>query len=137
MTDLVLYILWRHTLLRERYPQGFPRPWSADNHAMEDAAFHCNYYLSWGMLAVVLSAIGSTLWPWALLGLAVLPGLAIHALWRECITDGHVARIRAGTEKHEELLDFKADLITRHAGLIVPAICAVAVIIVELVRRAI
>lgn len=129
MTDLILYILWRHTLLRERYPQGFPQPWCADNVAMEDAVFHCNWYLGWGMLAVVAAAIGALFTPWWLLALLVLPGLSAHAFWRELVTDGHARRISDGTETAEELLDCHADLITRHAGLIVPAICAVALIV--------
>jgi len=133
MTDLVLYILWRHTLLRERYPRGFPRPWCADNVAMEDAVFHCNWYQGWGMLAVVAAAIGALFSPWAFLALAVLPALAVQAIWRECVTDGHLRRIKDGTETAAELLDFHADLITRLAGLIVPAICGLLLIAAVLI----
>ena len=137
MTDLVLYILWRWSdVLRARYPQGFPRPWCADNVAMEDGVYHANFYFGWGLLAVDLAAIGAVFSPWAVFALVALPALAFQALWRECVTDGHCTRIRAGTETAEQLLDFKADIITRLAGLIVPAICGLIVIAAVLVRRA-
>lgn len=136
MTDLLLYILWRHTLLRERYPAGFPRPWSADNVAMEDGVFHLNWYQGWGMLAGVAAAIAALFSAWALFALLALPALAGHALWRECLTDGHLRRINDGTETAEQLLDFKADLITRLAGLIVPAVCGILLCAAVLVRRA-
>lgn len=130
MTDLVLYILWRRSeILRERYPHGFPRPWSADNVAMEDAVFHLNFYQSWGMLAVVVAAIGVLFSPWALIALSALPALSIHAFYRELITDGHAERYHDGTESIEELLDCRADLITRHAGLIIPSILAIVLVL--------
>lgn len=135
MTDFILYLLWQHTILRERYPAGFPRPWCADNVVMEDGVFHANWYLGWGMLAVVAAAIGALFSPLALFVLVALPALSGHAFYRECITDGHLRRIKDGTETAVELLDFHADLLTRHAGLIIPAVCAEALCVAVLVKH--
>jgi len=52
--------------------------------------------------------------------------------YRECIEDKHLARRKAGTETPEQWLDFKADLITRLSGMIVPAILAVCIALLVL-----
>lgn len=136
MTDVLLYIIWRRSeTLRARYPRGFPRPWCADNVAMEDAVFHCNFYLSWGFLIVTLTAVASLFSAWALLALVGLLVLALHALYREAVTDGHWKRIRDHAETPEQLLDFKSDLITRLVGLMVPTAMALLLIAARLCVR--
>ena len=95
MTDLILYILLKIPCMRARYPKGL-----SDMLAMEDASYHVNFYLKWGWI--------------------LPPMWIVQILYRECITDGHVDRIRKNTESPASLLDFKVDLLTRFAGLAIP-----------------
>ena len=130
MSDIILWILYRLSKsMRERYPDGFVRPWSANNHKMEDAVHHVNLYNGWGLLAVAFAAAGSHLSKWFLLGLLLIPALAAQSLWKEFIFDAHWKRIKLGIETPEEYLDFKTDLITRFAGLFAPSVAGIAAIV--------
>ena len=129
MADVILYLFYRFSeTLKQRYPDGFTKPFVADNMKMEDAIFHFNWYNGIGghlnTVAAVLAFGVSAWWLLLLLGHGALAAQAVH---RELIVDGHLKRIKDGTETPEQLLDMKADLITRGAGLLIPIAGAVAV----------
>jgi len=94
MTHLILKILFALCpIMKERYPSGIPG---------EDAIYHVAFYLKWG---------------W------ILPPIwVIQILYRESITDGHLRRILNNTESDASYLDFRVDLLTRFAGLFIPAL---------------
>lgn len=102
MTQFLFKFFWsKIKILQQRYPV-------IDPFACEDAYYHINFYLTWGLFINV----------WALLltpYIFLLDGvLVIQVLFRELITDGNLKRIIDKTETPEQLLDFKSDLITRY-----------------------
>lgn len=118
MTTFILQLFYRFSkVLQQRYPDGPDNPYSA-----EDAIYHVNFYLTIGLFSTALAAIPLTLTKWSLLALLAIPVLALQAVHKELIIDGHLKRIRDKTETPEGLLDMKADLITRFAGLALPAL---------------
>lgn len=80
-------------ILQQRYP-------IVSDDLCEDAYYHISFYLKYGWIL-------PWLWP-------------IQILYRELIEDKHLKRILNKTETPEELLDLKADIITRFIGLSVP-----------------
>ena len=114
MQDYILYILLKIPCMKKRYPKGLKDPLK-----MEDASFHVNFYLTLGLLINILALHFS---PWINMGLVAL---FIHIFVKELILDGHLKRIWNKTESPKVLLDLKADLITRLAGLVIPAVIAI------------
>ena len=135
MADIILYIVWMLSdTMRERYPLGFRKPFSADNFIMEDGVFHFNLYLGFGLLVDCFVLLGCLFSKWALFGLLIHLGMIAQIFYRECIEDKHLARRKAGTETPEQWLDFKADLITRLSGMVAPVAVAVIAVIVVCLR---
>jgi len=124
MTDLILKLLWMLPLFKKRYPNPhlyygiFP-----SRKDLDDAAWHISFYMELGLFALLGMIFLS---PWV--GL-FFPLAAIQILIEEFSWDGHYKRIKNGTETEMELVDLKTDLITRYAGLLIPAILAVFLIL--------
>ena len=122
MAELIFDILWKiFPAMRERYPEG--DSW----FDAEDALYHINFYLTCGLFGVLLSNI---IWPLSV-GTSVgwTVGLGIHILFKELIQDGHLKEIWNKSMKRAEMTDFKADLITRFAGLLIPLIFTVIILV--------
>lgn len=134
MADVILYLFyWFSDTLKARYPDGFTKPFVADNVKMEDAVYHFNLYNGiGGHFNVVAAVLAFAVSAWFSFMLVFHLGMIVQAIYKEFITDGHWKRIKAGTETEAELLDFKADLITRGAGMIFPILGAVLILALRL-----
>ncbi len=107
MTQFLFKFFWgKIKILQQRYP-------TIDPTTCEDAYYHINFYLTWGLLINVLALLFCK---WLLLAEV---GLLIQVFYREFITDGHLKRIIDKIETPEQLLDLKADLITRLIAFVV------------------
>jgi hypothetical protein len=97
MTNLIFKILYKlFSIMKLRYPVIH----TPEDH--EDALYHIHFYLRYGWVP--------------------FPIWIVQILYRECITDGHLKRILEDKEGPGSLLDFKTDLLTRFAGLALPAL---------------